>query len=153
MSRISFGPFSIDATPDWTLSTLILSGPADDAGGPSGLLTTKAVRSFQQTLVVTMEQVAASDTPEKYVERQIKGLKEAGVSRTEAKKPERVKVGGGEGLILEQIVVGPTGERVRQMQLVTMKNGVAFVLIASHLDGASFDKARESFEKILLSFQ
>lgn len=153
MSRISFGPFSIDATSEWTLSTLILSGPADDGGGPQGLLSTKAVRSFQQTLVVTMEQVAPNDTPEKYVERQIKGLKEAGVSRTEAKKPERVKLADGEGLILEQIVVGPTGERVRQMQLVTMKGGVAFVLIASHLDGAAFDKARADFQKLLLSFQ
>jgi hypothetical protein len=117
------------------------------------MLSTKAVRAFQQTLVATMEQVAANDTPEKYVERQIKGLKEAGVSRTEAKKPERVKLGSGEGLILEQIVIGPTGERVRQMQLVSIKDGVAFVLIASHLDGAAFDKARASFEKILLSFQ
>jgi len=152
MPRIQFGSFSLEATPDWTLSTVILAGPVDE--GPSGgMLTTKAVRPFQRNIVATMEEVEPSTTLEGYVKRQIDGLKQAGVTRQDAGKPEKVKLGNGyDGLITEQIIVGGTGERVRQMQLVCMKDGVAHTIIASHLDGNPFEAARKSFRTMLISF-
>ncbi len=45
------------------------------------------------------------------------------------------------------------GERVRQMQLVVIKNGVAHTTIATHLDGISFENVREEFRAMLLSFE
>ena len=120
----------------------------------SGMPTTKAVKPFQQNVIATMEQVGKKETPESYVKRQIEGLRKAGVQRKETAPPETVTLkSGGQGLLTEQSVVGPGGERVRQMQLVSIKGGVAHTLIASHLDGAPFDVAKASFREMLTSFE
>ncbi|MCC7385043.1 MAG: hypothetical protein IT384_24570 [Deltaproteobacteria bacterium] len=153
MPRVTFGSFALDAPPEWTLSTVILAGPVEEAPAAGGLMTAKAARPFQQNLVATMEQVDAKETPESYVKKQLEGLRKAGVSRQETAPPEKVKLKSGtEGLVTEQVVVGPSGERVRQLQLVTIKDGVAHTLIASHLDGVSFSGARAAFKSMLLSF-
>jgi hypothetical protein len=153
MPRVTFGTFSLDAPTDWSLSTLILAGPVDATPPAQGLMSAKAPRPFQQNLVCTMEQVDAKETPETYVKKQLEGLRKAGVSRQDAAPPEKVKLkSGGEGLITEQVVVGPGGERVRQMQLVSVKAGVAHTLIASHLDGNAFQAVRATFRNMLLSF-
>src|SRR6516225_3727541 len=102
MPRVSIGPFSIDTTDDWSLTTVILAGPVDDNPTNQGMLSTKAVRPFQQNLVATMEQVESSETPESYVKRQIEGLRQAQVQRQETAPPERVKLKVGEGLLTEQ---------------------------------------------------
>lgn len=151
--RVTLGSFSLEATSEWTLSTVILAGPVDDVSPEAGMLTTKSVRPFQRNLVATMEQVEAGSTVEGYVKKQIDGLRAAGVQRQEAAKPERVKIGQLDGLITEQIISGSGGERVRQMQLVCIKAGIAHTVIASHLDGKSFEAARASFREMLLSFQ
>lgn len=154
MARVTLGSFSLEASSEWTLSTVILAGPVDDVGAGQGMPTTKVVRPFQRNLVATMEQVGPSVTVEGYVNRQIEGLKQAGVSRQEGAPPEKVKLGRGDvGLLTEQIILGQSGERVRQMQLACIKEGVAHTIIASHLDGAAFEGARKSFREMLLSFQ
>ena len=154
MARVSFGSFSIDAPPRWTLSTVILAGPPDAAPASQGLMTAKAQRNFQQNLVATMEQVTPSESAESYVKKQIEGLRQAGVDRKEVAPPEKVKlVSGLEGLVTEQVVLGPSGERVRQLQLVAIKAGVAHTLIASHLDGAAFKEVRDAFRTMLVSFE
>lgn len=153
MPRVTFGSFSLDAPADWTLSTLIMAGPVDAAPPAQGLLAAKAPRPFQQNLVCTMEQVDAKETPDSYVKKQLEGLRKAGVSRQDAAPPESVKLkSGADGLLTEQVVVGPGGERVRQMQLVSVRGGVAHTLIASHLDGAAFMAVRATFKTMLLSF-
>ena len=153
-TRVRLGSFSLEATNDWTLSTVILAGPVDDVSSAAAMPTTKAVRPFQRNVVATMEQVESNVSLESYVKRQIDGLRQAGVQRTEVAKPERVKVASGlDGLITEQIILGSTGERVRQMQLVCIKSGVAHTVIASHLDGGTFEAARSSFRSMLLSFE
>lgn len=153
MPRVSYGAFSIDAPQSWTLSTVILAGPPD-APPAGGMLTAKAPRTFQQNLVATMEQVGPSESAESYVKKQLDGLRTAGVDRKEAAPPEKVRLaGGGEGLLTEQVVVGPGGERVHQLQLVSIKQGVAYTLIASHLDGVPFKGARDTFKAMLLSFE
>ena len=151
MTRVTFGTFSLDAPGGWTLSSVILAGPVDETP-KAGLLSTKAVRPFQRNLITTLEVVPDSETPESYVGRQIKGLKEAGVQRQEAAKPERVKLSDGlEGLLTEQIIVSHEGERVRQLQVVSIINNVAHTLIASHLDGVPFEGARAEFKSMLSS--
>jgi hypothetical protein len=153
MPRVNFGSFSLEAPGDWTLSTVILSGPPEANAASAGMLTTKAVQSFQQNVIATMEQVDAKETPESYVKRQLDGLRRANVQRKEMAPPKRLKLkSGAEGLVTEQAVVGPGGERVRQVQLVTIKNGIAHTLIASNLDGAPFEKSRAVFEQMLNSF-
>ena len=152
MPRVKFGTFSLEAPDDWTLNSVILAGPVDDSP-QQGMLTTKAVQPFQRNLITTLEQVGPNETLEGYVQRQIDGLREAGVPRQEGRPPEKVNLEGGqEGLLTEQIIQGPDGERVRQMQLVVIKKGAAHTTIASHLDGASFERVREEFRKMLLSF-
>lgn len=153
MPRVSFGSFAIDAPEDWTLSTLILSGPVAKDPTSSGMPTTKAVRPFQPNLIATMEQVEPTETPESYVGKQLEGLRRAGVQRRETAPPEKLKLASGhEGLLTEQAVVGPQGERVRQLQLVAIKAGVAHTLICSHLDGPSYDRSKAAFKKMLVSF-
>lgn len=81
------------------------------------MLTPNVVRPFQRNLVVTCEQVSGV-TADAYVKRQIDGLRKAGAPRGDVRAPERVDLlDGREGLITEQVIVGGTGERVRQMQL------------------------------------
>lgn len=150
MTRVTFGTFSLDAPEGWSLSSVILSGPVEEAPklGP----TTQAAPPFQRNIIATLEVVPPEVTPAMYVQRQVEGLRQAGVPRQEAAKPEKVKLDSGvEGLVTEQIIQGATGERVRQMQLVFIKDGVAHTAIASHLDGVSFEKSRVEFRKILLS--
>lgn len=154
MNRVQLGPFSLEAPEEWTLSTVILAGPIDEPAAGLKMPTTKAVAPFQRNLVATMEQINGPMTLESYVKRQVDGLKAAGVPRQDAAKPERVKLTNGlDGLITEQIITGASGERVRQMQLVCIKNGVVHTVIASHLDGTQFESARAEFKKMLLSFQ
>jgi hypothetical protein len=151
MARVTFGTFSLEAGPGWSLSSVILAGPVDETP-KQGLLSTKAVRPFQRNLITTLELVPDTETPESYVARQIKGLKEAGVQRQEGAKPEKVKLPGGlEGLLTEQIIVSHEGERVRQMQMVVIIDHVAHTVIASHLDGVPFENARAEFRAMLTS--
>lgn len=153
MPRIQLGSISIEVEDGWSVSTAILAGPLDDQKVGAGMPTTKVVRPFQRNIVVTTEQVEPSMTLEGYVKRQVEGLRAAGVTRQDAGKPEKVKLpNGAEGLLTEQIITGGQGERVRQLQLVTIKGDQAQTVIASHLDGASFEAARKSFRQMLLSF-
>ena len=153
MPHVTFGTFSLAPPQDWTLSTVILAGPPDEGQIAGGVLTTKRVRPFQRNLIVTMERVAAGETPESYRKRQTNGLIDAGVSWQKVGKPEDLKLQGRlPGLLAEQIMPGPGGERVRQMQLICIKDGLAYTIIASHLDGAPFESAREEFRGMLLSF-
>lgn len=153
MPRMTIGPLSLEVLGTWTLSTVILAGPIGEQSPEVGMLGGRAVRPFQPNLVATMEQVTQDVTRENYVRRQIEGLRQAGVGRQEAQEPEGVQLAGGaDGLLTEHVIMGPGGERVRQMQLVTIKEGVAYTIITSHLDGAPFDAAREEFRTMLLSF-
>jgi hypothetical protein len=138
---------------DWTLSTIILSGPEDDKELSAGLLSPKVARPFRRNVVATMEPVGPQETPESYVERQIDGLAQAGMFRQEVREPEGVQLGGGlSGLLCEHVIMGASGERVRQLQLVAIKKGIAHTIIASHLDGVPFEAARQEFRDLLLSF-
>jgi|SRR6266550_4849788 len=152
MSRVTIGTFSLDVGPAWTLTTVILAGPTGESSAGSRLLTSQAPNQFQQNLVAVMEQVGSDETPRNYFDRQIEGLRKAGINRQEAKEPEQVEVGGRDGLLTEQVVSSPTGEWVRQMQLISIKDGVAYTLIATHLEGEPFERARDSFRAMLLSF-
>ncbi|MBI2377180.1 MAG: hypothetical protein HYV07_24480 [Deltaproteobacteria bacterium] len=153
MARLNLGTFSIEASDQWTLSTMILAGPVEEPNDKLKLKTAKPPKPFQQNIIVTMEQVKNDETPESYVKRQIQGLVEANVRRKETASPENVELAGGQkGYLTEQSVTAPGGEQVRQLQLVTIKKGVAFTLIASNLDGPAFDASRTAFRKILTSF-
>jgi hypothetical protein len=154
--RVHLGPISLEVRPDWTLSTLILAGPQpgsppEDAEDDRLLLTEG--RPFQASLVATMEQVANDVTPEGYVRRQLEDLRKAQVKRHESRSPETVQLAGGrEGLLTEQVVVAQAGEVVRQLQLVTIKDGVAYTLITSALDGPMYQREYPGFRQMLLSF-
>lgn len=118
------------------------------------MLTTKAVNRFQRNLITSVEKVSEDTTPQAYVEQQIVGLEKAGVQRKEGRPAETLKLGDKlEGLLTEQIITGADGEQVRQMQLVCIDQGQAFTVIASHLDGASFESVRQEFRAMLTSFQ
>ena len=101
-----------------------------------------------------MEEVGPDVTVESYLSRQLMGLQEAGITRYEGRPPERVELDGGAiGIITEQIITGSTGQWVRQMQLITIKDKIAHTLIVSQLEGPSFEVARDQFRAMLLSFK
>jgi hypothetical protein len=152
MPNVTVGPFSIEAPKDWTLKTVILAGPVASPQSED-VPWLKPVGPFQQNLVVTMEQVGDAETAESYVHRQTEDLTKAGVNWRRVKAPERVTLRSElEGSLTEQVMVGPDGLLVRQMQLVSINAGVAYTLILTHLDGPPFEGAREGFKNILLSF-
>jgi hypothetical protein len=152
MPRVTLGPVSLEAPDDWTLSTVILAGPLDKNGLQEG---ERSSGKFQRNFVVTTEQVPADTDLEDYVRRQEEGLVEAGVETTLIGEPEDVSLAGGRawGRLDERVIVGSDGQLVRQMQLVTLKSGIAFTMIASHLDGPPFERVRREFRDLLLSFQ
>jgi hypothetical protein len=154
MPRVILGPFSLEVPPDWTLSTVIFAGPLDDNQlPPTRRFGEKSARPFQRNLVATMEQVGAGETPDAYLKRQVEALRKAGVERQEAGARELIKLPNGyEGLLTEQVIAGGTGEYVRQMQLVSIKDSVAYTIIASHLDGEAYESVREEFRNMLFSF-
>lgn len=152
MTKVSFGTFEMEAPEGWSLSSIVLAGPVEPPER-KGLFGTRAVRPFQRNVIVTMERVDPKETAESYVARQLAGLKEAGVSREEARPPERVTLASGvDGMLTEQVILGHGDERVRQMQLVFIKDEIAHAAIASHLDGSSFEGVRDEFRSMLLSF-
>lgn len=142
MPRVSLGPFSLEPASGWSLSSVIMAGPLD---GPPG--------AFQRNLITTMEPVGPRESPESYVARQVKSLEAAKVARSELRPPQVVKLGEGEGLLTEQLIEGQGGDKVHQLQLVFIKEGVAFTAIASHKDGPSFEAARPELMEMLLSFR
>jgi hypothetical protein len=149
MTRISLGPIGLDVPPDWSLSSLILAGPRPTESPAAA----QASRPFQRNLIITLEKVEPEETPEAYFDRQEAGLRAANVESGIIVGPDEVELSGGNwGTLTERIVVSPDGERVRQLQLVTIKNGVAYTLIASHVDGRPFEEVREEFKGILTSF-
>ena len=154
MPQVTFGPFSLLAPPDWTLRTVILTGPPDGEQAGGDRLPARAVQPFQRNLVVTMEVVAATETAEAYRKRQAKGLTDAEVFWQQVGQAERVqlKEGALSGLLTEQIVLAPGGERVRQLQLICIKEGLAYTIVASHLDGDPFEGVRNEYRGMLLSF-
>src|SRR5438067_4658867 len=134
MPRLALGGFSIEPPKDWSLTTVILAGPPQPQDAPTEM--SDSGKTFQPNLVMTFEQVPAEVTASIYFERQVSDLRKAGVGRRDVGRPETVALpGGAEGLLTEQLVLGMTGERVRQMQLISIKSGVATTIIASDMDG------------------
>jgi hypothetical protein len=151
--RIAFGPVSLEVEPGWALSTLILAGPTMDEPEDEESVAFAEPKRFRLNLVATMETVDEAVTPGVYVGRQIEGLRKAQVKRQESAPPETVKLADGrEGLLTEQVILGPDDAAVRQLQLVTIKDRIAYTLIASALDGPSYDRVRDGFRHMLLSF-
>lgn len=141
---MNFGSFRMEAPPDWTLSSIALVGPLGDS----------APNAFQRNLFVNMERVGPGDTPETHLEHQIAALAAAGIERAEVSPPESLSLADGRPAVLyEQILMGQGGERVRQMQLIFVKDGIAHTAIASELDGSSFDSVRDELRTMLLSFE
>lgn len=153
MPRVTLGPFSIETSEDWTLSSVILAGPPPPEQRSRGALAGHAGRAFRANLVATMERVEADDTPSAYLERQAEGLRQAGVAVRRDADPGVVTLAGElRGLQIEQVIAGPQGERVRQLTLMAKKGDVMFTLIWSNLDGQPFDDSRAEFEAMLRSF-
>src|SRR5262245_8952547 len=152
MPRTTFGPISLSLPANWPLSIVILAGPPNPPQAESRL-PIKAPRPFQRNVIATMERVPSTETPYSYIQRQIKGLREAGVEWEGERPPESVKLENVvDGAITEQVITSADGDRVRQMQLVCIKENVAHTIIASQLDGPPFESVREEFRSILLSF-
>ena len=117
------------------------------------MLRAPTTTSFRRNLVATMEPVAEGETLEAYFRRQLEGLRKTGLEQRLARHPETVKLTGGlDGLLAERIITAPSGEFIHQMQLVCIREGIAYTLVATHLEGAPFEAAREGFQRMLLSF-
>jgi len=146
MPQVTIGPFLLNVPEGWTLTTVVIAGPHEEQIGEAG------ERAFPRNLVATMERVNPEETPQHYVERQLAGLWKAGVEQYLDEQEEVTLKGDLKGLLHESVIVGLDGSRVRQMQLVCIKEGVAYTLIASDLDGEPFNAARQQFREMLLSF-
>lgn len=153
MSHINIGNISMNLEDGWTIATVIFAGPVEtNIGNPLLPMNTQQTQ-FQQNIVVTAEPVPENMTTEKYLGLQRDGLRKAGVD-FEVSKPEIVKLDNEtDGLLVEQVVMGPSGESVRQMQLICILDKFAFTCIASNLDGDPFDNARARYRNMLLSLQ
>ena len=149
-SSMTVGNFNLPTPEGWHMASLILVGPPDaanqNAPGQAG--------GFQQNLVVVSEMVDAEETTEAYVKKQTQKLKEQNALHRPPGPLEPVTLAGGRAAVLfEHVVLGPGGEKVRQMQLISVNSGSVYALIASHMDGLPFEAQREAFRAILLGAQ
>lgn len=118
--------------------------PSSKAPGAQG--------NFQQNLVVVSERVEGEETLSAYVQKQTGKLQEQGALHRPPGPLEKVTLPNGrEAVIFEHVVLGPSGEKVRQMQLISLKDGMLHAMIASHLDGLPFESQRDSFRGMLKS--
>ena len=142
---LSVGRFSLTPPGGWQVASLILLGPPD-SGAPG------SAGAFQQNLVVVCEKLDENETLDGYVARQTQKLKEQGAMFRPPGPMEKVPFPGGrQAVLFEHVVLGPQGEKVRQMQMVTLKEGTLHALIVSHLDGLPFEAARDDFSGLLRS--
>ena len=149
MPKASFGTFSLEAPAGWTLSSVILMGPVENPPGGSG--TADLPKPARRNLIVTMERVGESDTAEGYLRRRLGG--EEGGAGPRLSGVESLSLAGGrEAKLVEQVVLSPDGDRVRQLQMVFIKDGIAHTATASHADGVAFEGVRAEFRQLLLSF-
>jgi hypothetical protein len=147
-TEIDLGSFALKAPPQWQIASLILVGPPDapGAGGPG------VQGNFQQNLVVVSERIEGNETLQAYVQKQTGKLQEQGALHRPPGPLEKVTLSGGrEAVIFEHVVLGPSGEKVRQMQLISLKDGMLHAMIASHLDGLPFESRRDEFRGMLTS--
>jgi hypothetical protein len=154
MPRLLIGNFSLDVSPDWKLATVVLIGPPNETPESSPMLSAEPQPPFRQNIVAAMEQVGAEETPDSYFNKVVNQLITAGINRQSATPPEKVTLlSGREGLITEQVAIAPTGAQVRQMQLISIKDDSACIVVATDLDGDSFERSRARFREILMSFE
>lgn len=146
-TNIDLGSFSLQAPPSWQIASLIVVGPPDAvAQGPG------QQGQFQQNLVVVSEMVEEGETLPSYVQKQTAKLQQQGALHRPPGPLEKVTLADGrEGLMFEHVVLGPSGEKVRQMQLIALKDGLLHALICSHLDGLPFESQRDAFRTMLKS--
>lgn len=149
MPRVTFGPYSVEVPSQWTLSSVILSGPPDLPQGNEG---EDDGPSFQRNFITTMEALDDDTTVQEYVLKQRQGLIAADV-KWRLIVEEAVEVNGLEGNLSEQLLLGMDEVMVQQMQLAVVKERVAFTSIVSHLAGLPFESCRDEFREMLLSFE
>ena len=148
-THIDLGSFSIRAPAKWQIASLILVGPPDSAKAPA---SPGAAGNFQMNLVVVSEAIDNTETLQGYIQKQTAKLQQQGALHMKPGPMEKVNLGEGrEAVIFEHVVLGPSGEKVRQMQLMTLRGGMLHALIASHLDGLAFEMQSESFRTMLKS--
>lgn len=145
--RVTVGPISLEAPRDWSLSTVTLAGP------PGGTVNPDGSQPFQKNVVITMEVLPSDETAESYVSRQVVGLKQAGVDRKEVSREAAQVFGGTPGLLTEQQIKVAQNPAVRQLQLVAIRDRVAYLVIATELDGNSYEQTRDEFRAMLLSLR
>src|SRR4051794_23719124 len=129
MDRLTFPGISLEVPSGWSLATLILAGPeeepVEEPDTDSQVLTAKPSQPYKSNIVVAMERISG-ETAESYLRKQQEGLLRAAVSRRDAAAPEKVTLSDGrDGLLQEQVLTGLEGVWVRQLQLMTFKDGVA----------------------------
>lgn len=142
-SSLQVGGFSLPTPSDWQIASIIIVGPADAAAAPGQ-------QQFQQNIVVVSEPVESDENAQAYVQKQTAKLKEQKALFASPGQLENITLAGGRAAVLfEHVVLGPGGERVRQMQVVCVHDGRMHALIASHLDGPRFAAQRASLRGIL----
>ena len=139
---MKLGTTEIVVPADWIPASVILLSPLDTSV------------AFRANLVMATESVPDTENPATFTENLFKKIQQTGVKiMIGDAPPEEVTLACGlPGAITERVVLGQKNERVRQMQLVAINKGTAFVLTMSHLDGAAFDKMKTTFRNICLNF-
>ncbi|HJL40878.1 MAG TPA: hypothetical protein RMG48_06205 [Myxococcales bacterium LLY-WYZ-16_1] len=146
MPRSQFGPFSLDLPGGYGLSNVFVNAPDPSGTGATG-------SAFAPNVVVSTESVPENTTPRAVWDAQRQLLQQAGVPSSAFDEPREVTLQDGTGALLgEQVVTSPAQDRIRQLQLCVVRDGISHLVVASHLDGAPFDRRRDEFTRVLLSF-
>jgi hypothetical protein len=154
MPRIHLGQISIDVPSVWNVSTIMLSKPIEQITDTPRIKQVKTQQTLQQNIIATIEKIDANENISSYIQRQIESSRQFGINSQEITKPEEVLLHNGQdGVLCERIITAPTGHLVAQLQLVTLKDGFAYLIVASCLYGPSYEKDFDNFREILLSFQ
>jgi hypothetical protein len=151
--RVSIRGISLDPPPGFELASLVLLG-APDRAKPHGP-TVKRGTAFSPNLVVSSDPLGAERSLERFIARHL-DLASAAGALADKVRPEVAPwtVEGAEnGCRVELVIKGPSGERVRQIHVYALRSGRVVSVVASHLDGDLFDRARPELESALASLR
>lgn len=147
---ITVGDLALQPPEQWALTSLILFGPTETtAAGPDG-----AVGHFQQNIVIMTQALEEGKTIEDFVEQQQQNLQAAGVLHRAPRGHEDITIAGAQqAMLVEHVLRGENGEKVRQLQLIAQRQQLLLVATASNVDGVGFESNRESYRQILTNLR
>jgi hypothetical protein len=130
------------------VSFSFIAPPADNE--KLAMPTMAAPVAFRESVTVAIEPVPKGTTPRQYHEAQLEQLKHHAKDVAVVSKTEKTH-NNAPAIVVELQIGGLRGERLRQIQLITIANGEAVAAMATTIDGGTYPIAKKRLLAVLES--